>query len=443
MDRNEQSLYIESHHENLTDVEASKINTAHLTNHDTWYQVSFILVTFMSSAYTLGYSRVVMVPLGWVGGTLGLIAAAGISLYANHLLARLHETGGIRHIRYRDLAGHIYGKKMYYITWTLQYISLFMINAGFIILAGQSLKAIYVTYSNKFKFKLPYCITIAGIVCSSFAFAIPDLSALKLWLGVSTASSLIYTVVAIALSIKDGVNSPPKDYRMSGSKTSKIFNSIGAVANLVAAYNSGMLPEVQATVKHPHVRNMQKALYLQFTVGIVPFYAVTFVGYWAYGSETSSYLLNNVHGPKWIKAMANVAAFLQSVISQHIFANPIYEYFDTMFGRGEESVYSAHNWTVRLVARGTYLAATTFMAALLPFLGDFITITGALSTIPLTFVLANHMYIKVKGNDLSSLSKTWHWANTCFFAILAAAATVAAIRFIIVDSKTYSVFADV
>jgi len=63
---------------------------------------------------------------------------------------------------------------------------------------------------------------------------------------------------------------------------------------------------------------MHKALYLQFTVGIIPMYIVTFVGYWAYGSSTSSYLLSNVNGPKWVKTMANVAAFLQTVITLHV-----------------------------------------------------------------------------------------------------------------------------
>lgn len=57
----------------------------------------------------LGYSGAVMVPLGWVGGTVGLIVATLISLYANALIAKLHEFGGKRHIRYRDLAGFVYG----------------------------------------------------------------------------------------------------------------------------------------------------------------------------------------------------------------------------------------------------------------------------------------------------------------------------------------------
>jgi hypothetical protein len=75
---------------------------------------------------------------------------------------------------------------------------------------------------------------------------------------------------------------------------------------------------LQATVRKPVVGNMLKALYFQFTAGVLPMYAVTFVGYWAYGSSTSSYLLNNVTGSVWVKAMANIAAFLQTVIALHV-----------------------------------------------------------------------------------------------------------------------------
>ena len=78
---------------------------------DSWFQVAFVLTTGINNAYVLGYSGTVMVPLGWVGGVIGLILASAISLYANILVAKLHEFGGKRHIRYRDLAGFIYGKR--------------------------------------------------------------------------------------------------------------------------------------------------------------------------------------------------------------------------------------------------------------------------------------------------------------------------------------------
>jgi len=80
---------------------------------DSWFQVGFVLTTGINSAYVLGYSGTIMVPLGWIGGVVGLILAPAISLYANALIAMLHELGGTRHIRYRDLAGYIYGMLFY------------------------------------------------------------------------------------------------------------------------------------------------------------------------------------------------------------------------------------------------------------------------------------------------------------------------------------------
>jgi hypothetical protein len=63
---------------------------------------------------------------------------------------------------------------------------------------------------------------------------------------------------------------------------------------------------------------MEKALWFQFTVGSLPLYAVIFMGYWAYGSSTSGYLLNSVTGPVWVKAVANLSAFFQTVIALHV-----------------------------------------------------------------------------------------------------------------------------
>ena len=53
--------------------------------------------------------------------------------------------------------------------------------------------------------KLPYFIAIAGFVCAVFAIGVPHLSALGIWLGVSTILSLIYIIVAMVLSVKDGI----------------------------------------------------------------------------------------------------------------------------------------------------------------------------------------------------------------------------------------------
>jgi hypothetical protein len=239
-----------------------------------------------------------------------------------------------------------------------------------------------------------------------------------------------------------GITTPAKDYTIPGSHSARIFTTIGAVANLVFAYNTGMLPEIQATIRPPVVKNMEKALWFQFTVGSLPLYAVTFMGYWAYGSSTSSYLLNSVKGPVWVKAMANLSAFLQTVIALHIFASPMYEFLDTKYGSGHGGPFAIHNVMFRVGVRGGYLTVNTLVAAMLPFLGDFMSLTGALSTFPLTFVLANHMYLMVKRHKLSTLQISWHWLNVAGFSLLSIAAAVAALRLIMVDSRTYHLFAD-
>lgn len=119
----------------------------------------------------------------------------------------------------------------------------------------------------------------------------------------------------------------------------------------------------------------------------------------------------------------------------------MYEYLDTRYGI-TGSALAPRNFGFRVMVRGGYLALNTFVAALLPFLGDFMSLTGAISTFPLTFILANHMYLKAKKNKLISAQKLWHWLNVCFFGLMAVAAAIASLRLIAADSKTYHVFAD-
>ena len=75
---------------------------------------------------------------------------------------------------------------------------------------------------------------------------------------------------------------------------------------------------VQATLKPPTTRNIRKALGLQFTVGTFPILLLTFVGYWAYGNAVSPYMLNSASGPKAAVIVANIAAFLQAIVSLYV-----------------------------------------------------------------------------------------------------------------------------
>lgn len=115
---------------------------------------------------------------------------------------------------------------------------------------------------------------------------------------------------------------------------------------------------------------------------------------------------------------------------------------DTKYGV-KGSPLALKNLLFRTVARGSYIAVSTLLSALLPFLGDFMSLTGAISTFPLTFILANHMYLVAMNDKLSLVQKLWHWLNVCVFGLMSLAAAIAAVRLISVDSKNFHVFADV
>ncbi|KAJ8764105.1 hypothetical protein K2173_005010 [Erythroxylum novogranatense] len=414
--------------------------TAHQINEDSWANAAAVLITCNNSAYILSYSESIMVHLGWRGGVVGLFVATALSLYASTLPAKLHQLGGRRHIRYRDLAGYIYGKKGYNILWLLQYLNLFMASTGFIILAGSVIQGVCTLFMDDKALKISYCNLIAGLTFFIFAIMVPHLSALASWLRISAFLTAIYVFVTLALCIRDGIKAPTRDYNIPGTQVGLIFMTIGSISNLFVPLNAGMIPEIQATLKAPVVENMMKALYAQFTLGVIPIYAVILIGYWAYGSGTSSYLLNNASGPIWAKALANIAAFLQSIINFHIMACPSYEYFDTKY-EVKGGAFAPKALSFRIKIRGSYLIVSSLVAAILPFIGDFIGLIGSICVVPLTFVIPNHMYLTIKKN-LNSVQKLWHWFNVIIFSILSVAATVASVRLIVIDSKNYKIFGD-
>ncbi|KAH9541725.1 hypothetical protein CY35_14G080600 [Sphagnum magellanicum] len=421
--------------------------TVHRVGQDSWWEVGFHFIAAVNNAFILGYPALIMAYLGWATGSLCLIGGGVVSFYNNCLLGSLHETGGKRHIRYRDLAGHIYGRGMYRLTWFVQYFNLSIANVGTIILAGEALKAIWAACSstdNSSNLKLATWIVIAGVCFALFAFMVPTLHALRFFSTCSLLLSLIYTCIAIALAFSNGLKDPPRDYSLLGTKADRTFHAIGALATIAFAYNTGILPEMQATIRQPSTTNIYKALGMQFTVGTFPFLVLTFVGYWAYGSKVQPYLLLSLHGPKSLITIANSATFLQALVCLHIYATPMYEFMDTYFARTmDESDWSVHRMLVRFITRGTYITISTFLGALLPFFGDFITFTGAMACFPLESGIIHHMYLKVKGKGFSKWRLAWHWFIVVLSGVLTVATCIAAVRYIISDSLFYHAFADI
>ncbi|TVU36108.1 hypothetical protein EJB05_18024, partial [Eragrostis curvula] len=434
--------------------------TAHAVDSDSWQQVGLLLVIGFNCAYVLSFSNLMMVPLGWGWGVSCLLLVGGAAWYANWLLAGLHVVDGQRFIRYRDLMGFVFGRNMYYLTWFLQFTTLLLTNMGFILLGARALKAINVEFTHS-PARLQWFIAVTGAVYFAFAYLVPTISAMRNWLATSAALTIAFDVALLAVLVKDGKSNNQKDYNVHGTQAEKVFNALGAVAAILVCNTSGLLPEIQvwrsttfksfssscgdglpSTLREPAVRNMRRALLLQYTAGAAVYYGVSVAGYWAYGSTVSEYLPNQLSGPRWAAVLINAAAFLQSVVSQHLFAVPIHEAMDTRLQRLDEGMFSRHNLSRRFVSRGLIFGFNVFVTALFPFMGDFVNLFGSFALFPLTFMFPSMVVLKIKAKSGGRWNRIWHWGVIVLSTVLGIATTAAAVRLIFNNAKVYHFFAD-
>ncbi|CAN1188397.1 Proline transporter 2 [Linum perenne] len=121
--------------------------------------------------------------------------------------------------------------------------------------------AAHVVFNDDGQMMLPCFIAIAGVLYGLFAITTLHLSVTRVWLGVSTILNFIYIDVPFLFSINEGINTPVTAYSIPGTTTNKKFTTIGTSAKPVFAFNTGIIPEIQATIKQSVVKKMMKALY--------------------------------------------------------------------------------------------------------------------------------------------------------------------------------------
>nr|KAJ0207826.1 hypothetical protein LSAT_V11C500234040 [Lactuca sativa] len=409
-------------------VSESGLVSAHTIDSDSWRQVGLLLVTGYSCGYILSFSNLMLVPLGWTWGIISLIMVAVFTAYSSWLLAGFHFVNGQR-------------QEMFYLTWVSQVLILLITNMGFILLGGKALKEINGEFGDT-PLRLQYYIMITGAAYFVFSILVPTISSMGKWLYLSTVLTFTYIVVLLVVVIKDGLKSNRvNDYETKGNNASKIFNGFCAISAIIACNSAGIIPEIQSTLRMPAVKNMRKALHLQFSVGLAFYYGVSIAGYWAYGSSVSEYLPADLSGPKWAKILINSVVFTQSIISQHAFIAPVHEALDTKFLKLDKGIHSRENIKRLFFLRALLFVVNTVVAAALPFMGDFVNLLGSFLLIPLTFLFPSMIFIKVKG-EAAKIEKIWHWAIIIVFSVLTVATTIAAVRLIVNNVAKYYLFAD-
>lgn len=125
-----------------------------------------------------------------------------------------------------------------------------------------------------------------------------------------------------------------------------------------------------------------------------------------------------------------------------VYLQPTNVVIERTFADPKKDEFSIRNIVPRLIFRSLTVIIATTLAAMLPFFGDIMALFGAFGCIPLDFILPMVFYNVTFRPSKKSLT---FWGNTIIAAIstvLALVGAVASVRQIILDAKTYSLFAN-
>ncbi|CAL1374112.1 unnamed protein product [Linum trigynum] len=393
--------------------------------------------------------------LGWVPGVAVITLSALVTFYSYNLLSVVLEhqaLQGRRQLRFRDMAADILGPKWgKYFVGPLQFAICYGAVIACCLLGGQSLKFIYLLYTSNGGMQLYKFIIIFGSATLVLA-QMPSFHSLRHINLVSLMLCLAYSACATAgsLYIGNSRKAPPKDYSMNGSQVSRFFGSINGVSIIATTFGSGIIPEIQATLVPPVKGKMFKGLCICYGVIITTYFSVAVSGYWAFGSNSKSIILTNFMDadgspllPIWFLLLTNIFTLMQLTAITVIYLQPTNEMFERWFADPKKDQFAARNVAPRLVFRSLTVVVAALIAAMLPFFGDIMAFFGAFGCIPLDYILPMVFY-----NTAFKPSKKSFifWGNTIIAvgsSALAAVGGVASVRQIILDARTYSLFADV
>lgn len=392
--------------------------------------------------------------MGWIGGVLFLTIAALVSFYSYNLLSLVlehHAQLGKRHLRFRDMAQHILGPSWgRFFVGPIQFAVSYGAVVGMTLVGGQSMKFIYVLCNPNGSMKLYEFIIIYGFWMLVLA-QVPSFHSLRHINLVSLLLALAYSACATAGAIYVGNSSkaPNKDYSLNNNGENRLFGICNAISIIATTYGNGIIPEIQATVAPPVKGKMFKGLCICYTVVCATFFSVSISGYWAFGKDAAGSVLSNflIDGkplvPKWFLLMTNVFALVQASAVGVVYLQPLNEVLESKFGDPKIEQFSARNVIPRLVFRSLAVIIATLIAAMLPFFGDINAVIGAFGFMPLDFVLPVVFYnVTFK----PCRRRLLFWANNTIamvFSVLGLIGAVAAVRQIILDAKTYRLFADI
>ncbi|KAF9619113.1 hypothetical protein IFM89_005127 [Coptis chinensis] len=364
----------------------------------TWKHAAFHVATTIATPAAYAPLPFALASLGWPLGVSSLVGGTLATGYSSLLIASLWRWNGEKQTTYRQLGKSIFGSWGYWSITFFQEVASLGNNIAIQIAAGSSLKAVYKYYHRESTLTLQEFIIFFGAF-ELLLSQLPDIHSLRWVNALCTLGTIGFAATTISVSIYNGKKIDRKSisYDLQGSSSAKAFKAFNALGAIAFSFGDAMLPEIQ----------------------------LAFSGYWAFGSEVQPYILASLRIPEWPIVMANIFAVIQIAGCYQIYCRPTYAYFE------ERMLSDNYPKQFRLP---------------MPFFGDFVSICGAIGFTPLDFVFPALAYLKAgrmpKNTMWRRSVKVLNVTIATWFSVVAILGCIGAVRFIIVDLRTYKFYYD-
>lgn len=166
-------------------------------------------------------------------------------------------------------------------------------------------------------------------------------------------------------------------YNSPASKTWDIFLGLGSYA-FAFAYTM-LLPEVQDTVAEPTIKRTTRAVHISVPLMTALYLLVCITCYGALGNTVAPYVLDSFSSPVALIVVANMAVCIHLIPAYAVYAQPTFALVEEHAARIANGRLDG-KWAARffrLIWRSFYVLIIAFIAALLPWFGDAISLVGA------------------------------------------------------------------
>ncbi|KAH0866503.1 hypothetical protein HID58_083714 [Brassica napus] len=419
--------------------------------------------------------------LGWVVGTVILVAFAVIVNYTSRMLADSYRSPeGTRNYTYMDVVRVYLGGRKVQLCGLAQFGSLVGVTIGYTITASISLVAI--GKANCFHDKghgakcsvSNYPLMAAFGIVQIFLSQIPNFHKLSFLSIIATVMSFSYASIGFGLALAALASGKVGKTGLTGTvvgvdvtASDKLWKSFQAAGNIAFSYAySVVLVEIQACIlsinddtlrsSPPENKVMKKASLAAVSTTTAFYILCGCIGYATFGNQAPGDFLTDFgfYEPYWLIDFANACIAVHLIGAYQVFAQPIFQFVEKKCNQAwpeSNFITKEHSMNVpllgkcrinffRLVWRTTYVIFSTVVAMIFPFFNAILGLIGAVAFWPLTVYFPVEMHISQK--KVKKYSVRWIVLKLLVFVclIVSLLAAIGSIVGLISSVKAYKPF---